>query len=162
MRKNPIIPTLFATAIVLALSPLAYSAEHDGGKMASEKTTAKEVREEVADAAVAIRDYTADKRDEASAKAKASLDAIDARIDALAARIEQRWDKMDKAARDKARASLRTLQRERVEVAEWYGGLKNSSAAAWEHMKAGFSGAYSSLRSAWHKAEQEYADDKSK
>lgn len=162
MINNPTKTTVLATAILVALSSLANAAGHDAGKMPKDQTTAEEVRQEVADAAVAIRDYTADKRVEAAAKAKAGLDAIDARIEALQERIEKRWEKMDEAAREKARASLRTLQRERVEVAEWYGGLKNSSAGAWEHMKAGFSSAYGSLRGAWQKAEQEYADDTSK
>ncbi|MBR0565513.1 hypothetical protein J5J83_05195 [Azoarcus sp. L1K30] len=127
--------------------------------MANDQTTAKEVRHEVIDAADAIKDYTVDKRDEAAAKAKAALDSIDGRIETMQARIEKKWGRMDAAAREKARQSLRALQRERVEVAEWYGGLKNSSAAAWEHTKAGFSKAYRALRTGWEKAEQEYADD---
>jgi len=136
------------TVALLGLAPLSPAAQHE-----KEKTSAKAVRHEVADAAEAIKQYGADKRDEAARKAQAALDALDARIEALEARIDRNWDKMDQAAREQARSSLKTLRKQRVEVAEWYGALKNSTAEAWDQMKAGFSGAYTSLRRTWEQAE---------
>jgi len=53
----------------------------------------------------ALKAYTADQRDEAIQKTKAALDNVDKRIDALGTHIDNKWDKMDKAAREKARAS---------------------------------------------------------
>lgn len=144
-------------ALLFGITPLGHAAQH-----ANDKTTAKEVRQEVADAAEAIKDYSADKRDEATRKTQAALDALDGRIDALEKRIDKNWDKMDQAAREQARNTMNALRKQRVEVAEWYGGLKNSTANTWDHMKSGFTGAYKSLRHAWEKAESEYQEDKQK
>lgn len=152
MKKRTTVSLL--TVALLGIAPLSHASQHE-----NDKTTAKTVRQEVADAAEAIKHYTADKRDEAASKAQAALDALDARIDAMEARIDKNWDKMDKAARERARSTLKALREQRVEVAEWYGGLKNSTTGAWEHMKAGFSDAYKSLRGAWEKAEKEYKEE---
>ncbi len=150
------------TLALLGITPLSLAAEQDISKHENDKTTAKDVRHEVTDAAETIGNYTADKRDEAAKKAKASLDALDVRIHALEARIDRNWEKMDKAAREQARSTLDALQKQRVEVAEWYGGLKNSTADAWEHTKKGFSDAYKSLRNTWEKANREYREDEKK
>jgi hypothetical protein len=139
------------TAVLLGVAPLSHAAQNE-----SNKTSAMEVRQEVADAADAIKDYGADKRDEAAAKARAALDELDGHIDDIEKRIDKNWDKMDQAAREQARDTLSALRKQRVEVAEWYGSLKNSTAEAWGHMKQGFSSAYQSLRRAWEKAEKEY------
>lgn len=146
-------PLLLAAALAFP----AYAAEAE-----NDRTTAAEVREEMSDAAEAIGSYAADKRDEAVTQAEAALDVLDARIQALEARIDTKWEKMDQATREQARRTLQTLREQRVEVAEWYGGLKASTAEAWEHMKAGFTNAYRSLGQAWQKAEQEYRDDEAK
>lgn len=148
MKKRTTVSLI--TVVLLGLAPPSLASQHE-----KDKTTAKAVRHEVADAAEAIKQYGADKRDEAAKKAQAALDALDARINAMEARIDRNWDKMDKAAREQARSRLKALREQRVEVAEWYGGLKNSTAEAWDQMKAGFSGAYTSLRRTWEKAETE-------
>lgn len=147
---------------LLGAAPPGYASQagtsaEDGGK-----TTTKEVRREVGDAAEAIKNYTADKRDDAVRHAKTALDELDARIKAMEARIDKNWDKMDKAAREKARATQEALRKQRVVAAEWYGGLKNSTAGAWEGTKKGFSDAYKSLRSSWEKADREYGEEQKK
>lgn len=147
----------------LGMTPLAHAAQHEATEKAGDQpTTAKRVQQEVADAAEAIKNYTADKRDEAAKQAKAALDALDARISALETEIAKNWDKMDKAARERTRSSLKALHEQRVRVAEWYGGLKNSTAEAWEHTKKGFSDAYKSLRTSWEKAEREFQPEEKK
>lgn len=135
------------TVAMLGIAPYAF-AEQD----ANDKTTAKEVKQGSGD--------DADKRDEATEKAKAALDTLDAHIDALEAHIDKNWEKMSQAAREESRSTLKALRSQRVKVAEWYGGMKNSSAEAWEHMKQGFSDAYKSLQSAWEKAEAAFEEDK--
>lgn len=127
---------------------------------AEDKTTAEDVKHELADASEAIQRYSADKRDEASKEAKKALDAMDVRMEALESRIRGNWSKMDKAAQEQARETLKDLRKQRIELAERYGGLKNSTADAWDHMKKGFSDAYKSLRTSWEKAEAEYREDK--
>ncbi len=125
-----------------------------------DKTTAKEVRQETQDLLQALNGYTADQRDEAIQKTKTALDDLDNRIDALETRIDNNWDQMNKAAREKARAALKDLRKQRTNAAEWYGGLKSSSAGAWEEMKKGFSDAYKDLSDAWKKAEKEFDSGK--
>ena len=127
---------------------------------ANDKTSIEDVKKEARDFTQALKAYTADQRDEAIKKAKAALDDLDKRIDALELRIDNSWDKMDKAARENARASLTALRKRRSQVAKWYGSLKSSSTEAWGHMKKGFSDAYDSLYDAWEKSEKEFGSDK--
>lgn len=121
-----------------------------------DKTTVKQIKQETAETADTIRNYTVEKRDEAAKKVEASLRSLDVRIKAMEARIDKNWEKMDNAARTRARNTLTVLREKRIRAAEWYGSMKNSSTEAWGHMKKGFSDAYSSLKSSWEKAEKEY------
>jgi len=124
------------------------------------KTSITEVKKETQDLLRALKSYTADQRDDAIQKTKATLDKLDKRIEALETRIHNNWDNMDKAARNNARASLKALRKQRTQVAEWYGRLKSSSAGAWDHMKQGLADAYKALHKAWEKAETEFASKK--
>src|SRR5882762_7446781 len=51
-----------------------------------------------------------------------------------------------------AKAALDELRRERNEAAEWYGGLKHSSAESWEQVKTGFVKSYEVLKESFAKA----------
>lgn len=157
MQKQ-ILPLLMTLAIS-GIANFSHASTHEAAKQEPEKTTAKEVRQEVGDAADAIKHYSADKRDEAARKAKEGLDALDARINRLGQQIDRNWDKMDKAAREQARKTMNALHEQRVKTAEWYGSLKNGTAKAWDQTKRGFSDAYKSLKQSWEKAEQEYSED---
>jgi chromosome segregation ATPase len=123
---------------------------------ATDKPTMQDVKKEVAEAAEAIKHYSADQRDEAINKAKAVMDSLDAKIDKLQASIDQKWGKMDQAARRKAQAALDDLKEHRRQMAESYDALKQSSAGAWQHVKKGFSDSYADLHEAWQKAEKEF------
>lgn len=160
MKKHTTL-SLIAVAL-LGVAPPNGASQQEASKQQDDKTKSRAVRQEVADAAEAIKNYSADQRDEAAQQAKAALDALDARIEALEARIDKNGDKMDQAARAQARSTLKALRQQRIQVAEWYGGLKDSTTAAWDHMKKGFSDAYKSLRSSWEKAEREYQEDQRK
>lgn len=138
-----------ATAMLLTLAPHAVAAPPD-----SERSAAQ-LRKEVSEAAEAIRRYTAEQRDEALEKAKSALGAVDSQLASLEGYVDRNWDTMSDAARARARAALRELREQRVEVAEWYGSLKSSAPELWDHAKKGFSDAYAALRGAWHKAEKE-------
>jgi len=140
-----------ALGALLTVSPLSFSAESSGNK-----TTAKDVSRKVDDAGQAIKNYTVAQRDEAIKKAKAALDDLDARIGRMERKLDNEWDRMDQAARKKARATLDALRRERNEAAEWYGGLKHSSAEAWEQVKAGFVKSYEVLKESFAKAGKEF------
>ena len=138
---------------VLGMTPLSYA------ESSNDKTSIEDVKKQTHDFLQVLKSYTADQRDEAILKTKAALDDLDKRIDALEKHIDDNWDKMDKAARENARASLDALRKRRTQVAEWYGSLKNSSVDAWGHMKKGFSDAYKSLYDAWEKSEKEFGSD---
>ena len=145
-RKIKIVIIALVPVVFLALAPVSFA----------DQTTMKEVKQEVADAAKAIKDYSIDQRDQAVKKVKSALDDLDSRIDKLQDRIDDNWDKMNKATRQKTKATLRVLRKQRNEVAEWYGGLQHSSAGAWEDIKKGFSDAYTAFYDAWEKAEAEF------
>ncbi|MCZ6667654.1 MAG: hypothetical protein O6932_03195 [Gammaproteobacteria bacterium] len=74
----------------------------------------------------------------------------------------EQWEEMDQATRNKIQKSLQALRQQRTRVAEWYGSMKSSSASAWEHMKQGFSSAYTALHEAWEESEKEFNSDNQK
>jgi hypothetical protein len=121
-----------------------------------DQTSKNEVREEIKEALQAIGSYSAEQRDEAVAKAQEALAKTDARLEKLQQDIDQNWQQMNQTAREKARKSLKTLQQQRTDIAEWYGGLKHSSASAWEEIKKGFSKSYSALEKSLEKAREEF------
>jgi hypothetical protein len=81
---------------------------------------------------------------------------LDARIQGMEDRLEKKWGQMDQAAREKARSAMQSLRKKRNELAEWYGGMKHSSANAWEQAKKGFLDSYDSLSKAFDKAVKEF------
>jgi len=147
--RNCVTPTLCLVA-VLGVVTVGHA------ETGSDETRIQEVKQETRDLIETLKDYGADQRDEAVKTTTEALAKLDRRIDTLETRIDDNWDQMDKAAREKARASLRALRKQRIQLAEWYGGWKESSASAWEHMKTGFSNAYQALDRAWEKAAMEF------
>jgi len=125
-----------------------------------DNTSAAEVKQETEKLLKDLKSYTVEQRDQAVRETRQALAKLDRRIDALESRIDKNWDKMDRATRESARASLKALHRQRTEVAEWYGSMKSSSGEAWGHMKKGFSDAYGSLQNAWEKSEKEFESNK--
>jgi hypothetical protein len=138
-------------AALLAVSPLVFAAETSGNK-----TAAKDVSRKADETGRAIKSYTVEQRDEAIKRAKTALDDLDTRIRRMERKLDSEWERMDQAARKKARATLDALRRERNEAAEWYGGLKHSSAESWEQVKAGFVKSYEALRESFAKARKEF------
>jgi peptidoglycan hydrolase CwlO-like protein len=142
---------VFITAVFFAMGSASFAAQ-----TSAHETGTKDVKGKVTDAAQAIEKYSVDQRDEAVKKAKAALDDLDARVDSLESQINKKWGQMDQSAREKARASLKALKKQRNEVAEWYGGLKHSSSNAWEDVKKGFLKSYQGLRDAFDKVYSQF------
>ena len=138
----------------LGIAPACYA------DTVSDKTSINDIKQETRELIESLQAYSVEGRDEAIHKAKAALDRMDQRIDALQLRVDNNWDKMDKAAREKARASLKALHEQRTRVAEWYGSLKSSSADAWGRAKDGFSAAYMAFHDAWEKSEEASRSEK--
>jgi len=146
-EKNMKLRTLALTLVVAMAAQLS---------LADDKTTGKEVGKKVEDAGKAIGSYTIAQRDQAIKSARTALADLDARMRRMERKIDAGWDKMDAAARKKARATLSALHKERDEVAEWYGGLKHGSAEAWDEVKGGFVKSYEGLKQSFAKAATEY------
>ena len=142
--------SLFSVIVMFGISSISCT------QSSTDKTTANEVKQETQEAIQALKAYSVDQRDEAVKKTKAALDKLDSRIDALETRVDNNWDNMNAAARKKYRTALKSLRKQRTQLAEWYGGMKNSSADAWEDIKKGVSDAYTAFSDAWEKAEADF------
>ena len=149
MRKAIFVTTLFMIA-TLCFAPLSYTQASD------DKTTIQDVKKEAQDLISKIKGYTADQRDETIKQTEQALKKLDNRIDALETDLYNRWEKMDKAAREEAQSGLKELRKQRIELAEWYGSMKNSSLSVWEQMKKGFSDAYQAIIDTWAKFKSKY------
>jgi septal ring factor EnvC (AmiA/AmiB activator) len=149
MRKAMLVTTMFVIA-TLCLAPLNYAQASD------DKTTIQDVKKETQELISKIKGYTAEQRDEAIKQTEQALKKLDNHIDALETDIFNSWDQMDKAAREKTQDGLKKLRKQRIELAEWYGSLKNSSESVWEQMKKGFSDAYQGIIDTWAKFKSKY------
>lgn len=109
-------------------------------------STLKAMGRDMEAAAQAVKRSTIQERDKAMASGKETLDYLDAQMEEIQGRMDRNWDRMSAEARREARASLVALQRQRRQVSEWYGGLRHSSAEAWEEVKQGFVESYRSLQ----------------
>ena len=121
-----------------------------------EKTDMAEVRKETNEALQSIKAYSIDKKNEAMAKAKEMMDKMDAKIDELEKQSSEKWQQMSEASRKKSEETLKELRKKRNDIAEWYGGMKQSSSKAWEDVKKGFVDSYHSLQKAFEKASEKF------
>ncbi|NKE69450.1 hypothetical protein [Candidatus Manganitrophus noduliformans] len=139
--------TLIGAFIFFLVMP-AFSADPPAGK--------KEVGQEVKEAVEAIKEYSADQKDEAVKKGKAVLDNLDGRIEQMESRIKREWDRMGDSARKTAKTSLEGIKNQREKVAEWVGSMKQSSSGAWEEVKKGFVESYETLSDSFDKAADKF------
>jgi len=124
---------------------LGMAAAADAGGQQSGKTQAADVEKEFREALQALKNYSAGQREQAVEKIKAAMDALNAEIDRLNEEFGRNWDRMDKAGREKAAETLKSLRKKSNDLAEWYGALKHGSADAWEQVKNGFAESYEVL-----------------
>lgn len=136
-----------------AQSPQAQSPQEPAPAPAE---TEQQVKKEVAEAVEAIRDYSVARQREAVAHAQRAAERLDGEIATLQARIDRRWKEMNEHSRAGARAALADLQQRRTRLAEWLGGMRHSSAAAWGSVKSGFLDSYHELEEALRKATSEF------
>lgn len=139
---------LFSSLLALGITAGAHGAED----VVSDQDVSKKIEEAIS----AIKHYSVKQKDEAVKKSKIALDDLDKRIDKLERRMKKDWQKMDKAAREAAQATLNKLRKQRAELAKWYDEVARSSASAWERVKKGFTDSYESLRGSVDKAQEEF------
>ena len=148
--------SVFIAAFFILGSMVSFAAQNTQ----DDKTTSKDVKMETMEAIQTIKSYSVNQRDKALKQGKDLLDDMDARIDHMQSLVEKKWNEMNQASREKLNESLTALRKKRNELSEWYGGLKHSSANAWDHVKDGFVEGYESLADAFDKAEKEFGSNK--
>lgn len=146
------IPVLVFSAILgLPFTAIGMAAHHEG-----DKATAENVQEDTAEAFAALKDYSVAQRNEALQAAKSQLDQLDVRIDRLQRNLDRHWQELSQTARKNQQDALQSLREKRNDVAEWYGGLRHSSATAWDKVKQGFADSYDRLETALANARKEF------
>jgi TolA-binding protein len=118
----------------------------------SETPTFAELKQQWSEAVDTLKGYSAAQRDTALEEGKETLNAMDTYIEQLEARTREEWDQLSETTQEKRKNALRTLREERNDLAEWYGGMKHSSAGAWDEMKQGFIDAYGTLNESFGEA----------
>jgi len=152
LKKSTPLWVMVAALMLLFSAPLMASEEKE-----SQPTSAEDVKKETAEAMQAIKKYSYEQKDKAVKETKAAMDKLDIRIDDMQSRMEKNWNEMSQASREEASKTLKTLRKKRNDLSEWYGGLKHSSAKAWNHVKDGFASGYESLAEAFEKAQGEFS-----
>ena len=152
--------SLVVMALSLAASPAIYAENH--AKNHDNQATSQEISQDATALISSLKDYSIEQRDKAVNKAQQVLANMDNKIDALENRIDKNWDNMSTQARDKTKATLKTLRQQRNKLSEQYGRIQSSSAAAWNDMKDGFANAYNALSNSWQEAEQAFSESQKK
>ena len=130
-----------------------------GAAVANAETTFNDVKQESQALIDVIGDYSHDRRDALVETSKATLQSIDESIDEMNTRIRDDWSEMSDAAKADAQAAMNKLHEQRLAVAERLGALEQSSSDGWSDIRAGFSMAFTDLKTAWEAAKQEFGEN---
>jgi TolA-binding protein len=147
--------------LVLAAATGTAADQTAADESATSRADLDQLKRESAETIDALKQYSAAQRDVAVDKAEQTLEAMDRRIEQLEARTRQQWGKLTQSAREARETTLQRLRVQRNQAAEWYGGMKHSSAGAWESVKQGFIDSYAVLSDSFRKARDEFGDDDS-
>lgn len=148
--------TAYAALIVASIGIFAAMPAFSADRPSGERVSKKEIGQEVKEAVEAIKEYSADQRDEAVKKGKAVLDHLDGRIEQMESKLKKEWEQMSESTRKTAKTSLEGIKKQREKVAEWYGSLKESSAGAWENTKKGFLESYQAVHDSFDKVADKF------
>jgi len=146
---------LLAIGFLLGSMTAVAASQTSTGSNPADSADLSALKREWAETVETLKGYTAAQRDMAAARAKQGLDAMDRHIEQLESRTQQEWDSLSQQARESQEATLRKLRKQRNDAAEWYGGMKHSSAGAWETVRQGFIDSYGVLNDAFSKAWRE-------
>jgi hypothetical protein len=121
---------------------------------------ARELQREWDEAVQALKAYSATQRDQALASARDLLQAMDRRIDDMESRAADEWSGLSEALRERRKAAMQELRQQRKELSVWYGGMRHTSANAWDEVRQGFIEAYGSLSNAFDRAMSEFRESR--
>lgn len=156
-----------AAALLIIFVPLA-AAQTEAQKPPPDPPPARQAKDaegsgdvskEVAHTLDAIRAYSAERRAEALADAKRAAADLDRQMQRLQEQTDQRWERMNQAARTRSQATMADLRKRRNALAEWSGGMRHSSTAAWAEVRGGFVKSYRELADAIRAAKAEFDKD---
>lgn len=150
--QSRLIPALIAAILSVAPATPALAGQGDATSPHGSETQA---RENGGSTLESIQRYSADKRDQAISEAKALMASLDERIERLRKRLDENWDEMSEATRERSRQLLKSLEDERAALADAYDRLKESSVSAWGHVKEGFIDSYRRLQKTFSDADEE-------
>jgi hypothetical protein len=123
---------------------------------ATEKSALPDVKQEISEAFQSVKNFSLKQKNEAVKKSKDLLDDLDTRLETMEGRLDKKWDRMDQKARQQAKDTLKSLRKQRAQVAEHYYELKYSSGQAWEEIKRGFVDSYRAISDSIAKAAKEF------
>ena len=145
------------TLILIAVLLLCCAAVSVAGSQ-EDRPTATEVK--AAETYEVLKHYTLQQRDEAMSTAQEKMAELDVRMDKLENTLDEHWQEMSAAVQERERGTLKSLHRERQDVAEWYEGMRHSSADAWDDVKKGFAQSYDRLEDAFKDAAGNFKKEK--
>jgi TolA-binding protein len=149
MTYPKLLPTLLALCAALVLA---------GCSQEPEPADADDVQREARELAETLRSYSAEQKDQALEDAERALSELNAEVERLQGRMEERWSELDREARQRLEENLDQLEEEQALLAERYEALIGASGDAWARVREGFMAAYQDLRDAWRETERELAE----
>lgn len=152
LRKHLVVPLFVA---LFGIGHVVHAASH--AATGTEAPPPAEAQSELEE----FDEFEETDRSEAVEWARESLDALDERIDATQAWLDENWEKLDQAARERGRKTMAALREQRSELADWFSRLRGGSAETWEEVKDGFSSAYERLQATWERSKAVIADGES-
>lgn len=162
-NTHRLLARLAASAVLVAVVPLA--AAQDAPRQAPREKTPPpgQAQQEATDEAgeqrrvEALREVSAERRDEAVAAARRAADELDRQMERLQRQMDESWERMSQVARARSRATMADLRQRRNALAEWLGGMRHSSGPAWDEVRGGFVKSYQELAEAMLRARAEFA-----
>lgn len=118
-----------------------------------------DISKEIGHTVDAIRSYSAERRTEAAANAKRAANDLDRQMERLQQQTDLGWARMSQASRARSQATMADLRKRRNALAEWMGGMRHGSNAAWTEVRDGFVKSYHELADAIRKAGNETGED---
>lgn len=118
-----------------------------------------DIGKEIGHTVDAIRTSSAERRAEALANARRAADDLDRQMERLQQQTDRAWARMSRASQARSQVTMANLRKRRNALAEWTGGMRHSSNAAWGEVRDGFVKNYHELADAIRKASEERAKD---